>query len=69
MIPKLKKKSFHKFVELVETNRLIFKTLHFGQYSPLVIRSNIFLFLAINSKKVIRNLKKNFPLACRARRD
>ena len=50
MIPKFKKKNFHKFVEHVETNPLIYKTLHFDQYSHLAIRLNIFRFSGTNSK-------------------
>ena len=67
MITKLEK-SFHKFVEIVETNPLICKTLHFDQYSRLAICFNIFRFSAINSKTNL-NRKKCFPLVCRARRD
>ena len=34
----LLEKTFHKFVEHVETNPLIFNTLHFDKYSCLTIR-------------------------------
>ena len=43
------KKAFHQFVELVETNSLIYNTLHFDQYSRLAFRFNIFRF-STNSK-------------------
>ena len=43
MIPKMKKNlKIHLFVELVETNPLMYNTLHFDQYSLLAIRLNIF---------------------------
>ena len=45
----MKKKNL-QFVELDETNPLTYNTLHFDQYLRLNIRSNIFLFSAINSK-------------------
>ena len=42
MISKFEK-AFHKFVELVDTNPLIYNTLHFDQYSrPLFVIANIF---------------------------
>ena len=58
-ISKFEKKSFHKFVEHVETNLLINNTLHFDQYPRLAICSNIFVFVfwPIIWKR-IRNLKK-----------
>ena len=56
MNPKFKK-SFHKFVEHVDTNPLINNTLNFDQYSCLAICFDIFRFSAINSKT---NLKFEF---------
>ena len=44
------KKAFHLFVELVETNPLIYSTLHFDHYSRLDISLIIFRFLVNNSK-------------------
>ena len=55
MIPKFEKKAFHYFLELGETNSLIYNTLHFDQYSLLAIRFNIFGF-----QPIIRNFKKAF---------
>ena len=59
MIPKFEK-GFHSFVELVETNPLIYNTLHFDQYSRGL---NIFRVLANNLKL---KFEKSFPLVCRA---
>ena len=42
------KKAFHLFAELVESKLLMYNTLHFNQYSLLVIRLNIFLLSSIN---------------------
>ena len=46
MIPKLEKKTFHWLVEVVETNPLVYNTLHFDQYSHLTTLLNIFWFSA-----------------------
>ena len=45
-----KKKNIHKFVELVETNPLIYNTLHFEHYLRLATRSNIFRYSSDESK-------------------
>ena len=45
------KKAFHKFLEHVQTNPLIYNTLHFDPYSRFSICSNIFRFSANNLKK------------------
>ena len=52
-----------QFVELVESNPLMYNTLPFDQYSRLAIRFNTFQFLVSNSK-----FEKKL-LVCRARRD
>ena len=59
MIPKLKKKKvFHEFVELVESDPLIYNTLRFDQYWRGL---NIFcFFLANNSKTILKFEKKPF---------
>ena len=49
------KKNVSLVAELVESNPLIYNTLHFDQYSCLAIRFNIFRFSANNAKT---NLKK-----------
>ena len=67
MIPKFEK-SFHKFVEHVETNPYIYNTLHLDQYSCLAIRLNIILFSAIYSETNLK-FEKSFPSFCRARWD
>ena len=68
MITKFEKKASHWFVELVESNPLIYNTLHFGQYSRIVIVLNIFRFSAKNSKT---NSKfwKSFLSVCGTRWD
>ena len=53
----ISKKIFPYFVELVETNTLIYiiyKTLYFDQYSRLAIRLNIFWFSAKNSETYLK---------------
>ena len=49
MIPKFEKPS-HSFVELVESNPMVYNTFHFDQYSHLSIHLNSFRFLAKISK-------------------
>ena len=56
MIQKFEK-SFHNIVELVETNPLMYNTLHFDQYPRLVIPSNILQFSANNSKFEKKKIK------------
>ena len=63
MIPKFEK-CFRKIVELVETNPLIYETLHFHQYSRLTNRFNIFQFSVIKSTECI--LKKKIIIEPRA---
>ena len=63
-----KKKKIHWFVELVNTNPLIYNTLHFDQYPGLAIRLNIFRFSEINSKTNFK-FENSFPLVCIARWD
>ena len=41
----LKKKNFHYFVELIETNPLMYNTLQYDQYSRLAILVKKFGFL------------------------
>ena len=65
---KKKKKTFIKLVELVETNPLIYKDCPlFNIHASLFVRI-VFQFSA-NISENIRNLKKKFPLLCRARLD
>ena len=62
------KKVFRQFVELVESNPLIYNTLHFDQYSRLTILLDIFRYSAKISKTNYK-FEKNFPLVCRACQD
>ena len=57
MISKFEKKAFHWFLKLVETNPLIYNTLHFDQYSPLFICSNICLAMKFGTKITSNRLK------------
>ena len=66
MIPKFEKKTSYWYVELVETNPLIYNTLQFDQYSRLTILLKKFR-VSVKNLKINSKFDKNFSLVCRAR--
>ena len=65
---KFEKKYFHWFVDLVESNPLIYNTLQFDQYSRITVRLNIYCFSAKISKTNSK-FEKSFTLVCRTSQD
>ena len=67
MISKFEKKNTsYWYVELVETNPLIYNTLQFDQYSRLTILLKKFRF-SVKDLKINSKFDKSFSLVCRAR--
>ena len=67
MIPKFEKKTSYWYVELVETNTLIYDTLQSDQYSRLTILLKKKNRFSVKNLKINSKFDKIFLLVCRAR--